>query len=157
VAEEHGRRYAVMKMMSKLTIARPSEEVFRLLLALEESAPDTHPGVKSVVKSPAGRTKAGTTVRFRETRLGWPRETTIRFILVEPSRKIEFEERRALTELRATITFEQTDDETTIVLRGETLPFGRFKSISPLLALQVERAWRRRLARIKAVLEASAP
>ena len=147
----------VTEMMSKTTIARPAEEVFGFFLALEEKAPETHPGVKSVAKSPAGAADAGTTVQFRQKTLGWTRQTTMRFIAVEANCRIEFEESGPLTKLRATITFDRTDGETTVVFRGQTFPVGRLKSISPLLTLQVQRSWEQRLARIKTALEASAP
>ena len=76
------------KMQSTVTIARPVDEVFAFFLALDENAPSTDPSVESVVETPDGPTRAGTTFRFRQERRGKTRETTTRFTSVVPDRRI---------------------------------------------------------------------
>ena len=105
------------KIESTVTIARPVEDVFRFVLALEENAPKMDPGVESVVKTSHGPTGAGTTFRFRQKMLGRRRETTTRFISVEPNREIEFEARLGPIEPKAVLTFEQTDEGTRVTFR----------------------------------------
>ena len=105
------------KIESTVTIARPVEDVFRFVLALEENAPKIDPGVESVVKTSHGPTGAGTTFRFRQKMLGRRRETTTRFISVEPNREIEFEARLGPIEPKAVLTFEQTDEGTRVTFR----------------------------------------
>jgi hypothetical protein len=55
---------------SKVTIARPREEVFGYFLALEENVPRTNPDVEWVVKTPDGPTRVGTTLRSRGKVIG---------------------------------------------------------------------------------------
>jgi len=145
------------KIESTVTIARPVEDVFRFVLALEENAPKIDPGVESVVKTSHGPTGAGTTFRFRQKMLGRRRETTTRFISVEPNREIEFEARLGPIEPKAVLTFEQTDGGTRVTFRGEPNPVGPFKLLSPLFTRKGQQIWDQRLARLKTVLEASAP
>ena len=58
---------------------------------------------------------------------------------------------------RCTLTFERTNAGTRLTFRGDSSPLGLFKLLSPLFNRRGEQVWGRRLGRIKAVLEASAP
>jgi uncharacterized membrane protein len=144
------------KTESTVTIARPVEEVFRFFLALDENAPKTDPSAGSVVKTPEGPPGPGTTFRLRQKTLGKVRETTTRFTAVEPNRKIEFEAEIGPMRPKCDLTFEQTDGETRVTFRGDSNPVGPLKSLSSLFNRKGQQVWGERLARVKAVLEASA-
>ncbi len=148
---------AMARMESTVTIARPVEEVFGFFLAIDENAPKTDPGAGSVVKTPEGPTGPGTTFRFRQQTLGKMRETTTRFTAVEPNRKIEFEAEIGPMRPNGDLTFEQTDGGTRVTFRGDSNPVGPLKLLNPLFNRKGQQVWGQRLARIKTVLEASAP
>ena len=71
---------------SSVTIARPVEDVYRHFLDLDQNTTD--PDTESVVKEPPGPTQPGTLFRFHH---GKGRETTIRFVSLEPERRIAVE------------------------------------------------------------------
>jgi uncharacterized protein YndB with AHSA1/START domain len=144
------------RMESTVTIARPVEEVFGFFLALDENAPKTDPSAGSVVKSPEGPTGPGTTFRFRQQTLGKVRETTTRFTGVEPNRRIEFDAEIGPMRPKCDLTFEQTDGGTRVTFRGDSNPVGPLKPLSPFFNRKGQQVWGQRLARVKAVLEASA-
>jgi hypothetical protein len=106
-----GKGCAVAKMQSTVVIARPVEEVFGFVLAIDESAPRIDPCVHvgSVIKTPDGPPGPGTTFRFRQQNLGKTRETLTRFIAVEPNRKIEFEAEIGPMRPQCDLTFTPTD------------------------------------------------
>jgi hypothetical protein len=145
----------VAKMESTVTIARPVEEVFGSLLALDEIAPRIDPSLESVIKTPAGLPGPGTTFRLRQNNLGKMRETMTRFTVVEPNRRIEFEAEIGPMRPRCDLTFEAIDRGTRITFRGDSNPIGLLRLLSPLFNQRGERIWAQRLAAIKAVLEAS--
>ena len=142
------------RMQSTVTIARPVDEVFGFFLALDENAPRTDPGVESVVKTPDGPTRAGTTFRFRQVRRDKTRETTTLFTSVEPERRIDFEAEIGPMRPRCSLAFEQTNGGTTVTFRGDSNPVGPFKLLSPVFNRKGQQVWDQRLARVKAVLEA---
>lgn len=144
------------KMESTVVIARPMEEVFGFFVALDETAPKTDPSVDSVVKTPDGPVGPGTTFRFRQQNLGKVRETTTRFIAIEPNRKIAFEAEIGPMRPKCDLTFEETDGGTRVTFRGDSNPLGPLKLLSPVFNRKGEQAWSQRLARIKTVLESSA-
>ena len=148
--------YAIAKMESTVTIARPVEEVFGFFLALDENAPKVDPSAGSVVKSPEGPAGPGTTFRFRQQTLGKVRETTTRFTGVEPNKKIEFEAVIGPMRPKASLTFEQADRGTRVTFRGDSNPIGPLKLLNPVLNRKGQQVWGQRLARVKAVLEGSA-
>src|SRR5215211_5821731 len=141
------------KIQSTVTIARPVDEVFGFFLALDESAPKTDPGVESVVKTPDGPPRAGTTFLFRQERGGKTRETTTRFTSVEPDRQIDFEAEIGPMRPRCTLAFEQTDGGTKVTFRGDSNPVGPLKLLTPVFNRKGQQVWDQRLARVKAVLE----
>ncbi len=67
------------KVESTVTIARSVEEVFRFFLGLDTNARKTDPDVESIMKTPEGPTRPGTTFHFRQKALGKIRETTTTF------------------------------------------------------------------------------
>ena len=144
-------------MEATVTIARPMEEVFGFFLALDENAPRVDPSAGSVVKSPEGPAGPGTTFRFRQHTLGKVRETTTRFTGVEPNRKIEFEAEIGPMRPQCDLTFEQTDGGTRVTFQGDSNPPGLLKWLNPVLNRKGQQVWGQRLARVKTVLEASAP
>jgi hypothetical protein len=145
------------KMESTVLIARPVDEVFDFFLALDENAPKTDPSVGSIVKTPDGPVRAGTTFRFRQQNLRKVRETVTRFTAIEPNRKIEFEAEIGPMRPKCDLTFEQANGGTRVTFRGDSNPFGLLKLLSPVFNRRGEHVWSQRLERIKTVLETSAP
>ena len=141
---------------SKVTIARPREEVFGYFLALEENVPRTNPDVEWFVKTPAGPTRVGTTLRSRGKSLGRTRETTMRFTAIVPNETIRFEAEVGPMRPRCVFSFDPTDGGTRVTFRGDPNPIGLFKLLSPLFIRVGQRVWGERLARAKATLEVSA-
>ena len=141
------------RMRSMVTIARPVEEVFGFFLALDENVPRTDPTVESVVKDPAGPTRAGTTFRFRQHSLGKQRETTTRFTKIDPDQAIEFEARIGPMRPKCSLTFARTGAGTSVTFAGDSMPIGPLKLFSSLLNRKGQQVWDKRLARIKTVLE----
>ena len=109
------------------------------------------------MKTPDGPARAGTTFRFRQKNLGKVRETITRFTDVVPNRKIEFEAEIGPMRPKCDLTFEQIEAGTRVTFRGDSVPVGPLKLLSPLLNRKGQQVWGQRLARIKTVLEASAP
>ena len=145
------------KMKSTVVIARPVEEVFSFLLAIDESASRTDPSVQvgSVIKTPAGPPGPGTTFRFHQHNLGKIRETVTRFTAVEPNRKIEFEAEIGPMRPKCDLMFEPSDGGTRVTFRGDSIPSGPLKWLSPLANRKGQQVWQERLGRIKTVLESS--
>lgn len=141
------------KMESTVVIARPLEEVFNFFLNLEVSAPKTDPSVGTVIKTPDGPAGPGTTFRFRQQNLGKVRETTTRFTAIEPNRRIAFEADIGPMRPQCDLTFEQTEAGTSVTFRGDSMPHGPLKLLSPLANIKGQQVWGQRLARIKTVLE----
>jgi hypothetical protein len=142
------------KMETTIVIGRPIDEVFGFFLALDENAPKTDPSVGAVVKTPKGPTGAGTTFRFQQQNLGKIRETTTRFIAIDPNRKVEFEAVIGPMRPRCDLTFEQTEEGTRVTFRGDSRPVGPLMVLAPIFNRKGQQVWARRLARIKTVLEA---
>ncbi len=84
------------------------------------------------------------------------RETTTRFLAIETNRRIEFEAEVGPMRPKGDLTFEPMDRGTRITFRGDSNPIGLLRLLSPLLNRIGERVWSKRLAAIKAVVEASA-
>jgi uncharacterized protein YndB with AHSA1/START domain len=141
---------------SKVTIARPREEVFGYFLSLEEKVPTTNPDVEWVVKTPDGPTRVGTTLRSRGKSLGRTRETTMRFTAIVPNETIRFEAEVGPMRPKCVFTFDPMDGGTRVTFRGDPNPIGMFKLLSPMFERVGQRVWAERLARAKATLEASA-
>ena len=144
------------KVESTVRIARPVAEIFRFFLDLDKNARLTDPNVESVVKTPEGPTGPGTTFRFRQKALGKVRETTTTFTSLEPNRKIEMEARLGPLRPKGTITVDQANGGTTVVVRLSPNPVGLLKLFSPIFARIGQKVWDKRLARLKAALESSA-
>jgi hypothetical protein len=143
-------------MESTVTIARPVAEVFGSILALDEIAARIDPSLESVIKTPQGPPGPGTTFRLRQHNVGKMRETTTRFTAIETNRRIEFEAEVGPMRPKGDLTFEPVDRGTRITFRGDSNPIGLLRLLSPLLNRIGEKVWSKRLAAIKAVLEASA-
>jgi uncharacterized protein YndB with AHSA1/START domain len=141
------------KLESTITIARPVEEVFRFFLDLDRNARKTDPNVDSIVRTPEGPTKPGTTFHFHQRALGKMRETTTTFTFIEPNRKIEMEARLGPLRPKGAITFDQTNLGTTVTVRLNPNPVGPLKLLSPLFARIGQGVWDKRLARLKGALE----
>ncbi len=58
------------RMETAVMIARPVEEVFAAVIDLHELAPKIDPTVESVLKTPDGPVRPGTTFRLRQQNLG---------------------------------------------------------------------------------------
>lgn len=142
---------------STVLIERRAEEVYRFFLDLDENARQVDPELLSVVRSPDGPTRAGTTFRFRQRFLGKPRETKTRYTALDPNRRIEFE--TALGPIRPTaiLTFERAGNGTRVNLRANPNPVGPVKLLSPLIKRIGRREWDDRLQRVKSVLESARP
>jgi len=140
------------RMESMVVIERPVEEVFGFVLDLEKSLRLVDPDVESVKKTPEGPIGAGTTFWLRRDARGRRREFT-RYTAVEPNRKIEFKARFGPVAPTGSLTFEQANGGTRVTFRGDPNPVGPFKLFSLLIARKGQRAWDKRLTRIKTVLE----
>lgn len=145
------------KIESKVTIARPQEEVFGYFLTLDENVPKTNRDVEWVVKTPDGPTEVGTTLRARGKSLGRIRETTMRFTAIVPNEKIEFEAEVGPMRPNCAFIFDQTHGGTRVTFRGDPNPVGPFKLLSPLFTRIGQQVWAGRLARAKTALEARRP
>jgi uncharacterized protein YndB with AHSA1/START domain len=147
------------KMESTVVIGRPVEEVFGFFLAIDENASKVDPSVGrgSVVKTPDGPPGPGTTFTFSQQSLGKIRKTTTRFTSVEPNQKIEFDAEIGPMRPKCDLTFEQSEGGTRVTFRGDSNPPGPFKLLSPLLNRKGQQVWSQKLARMKTVLESSAP
>lgn len=141
------------RMKATATIARPVEEVFGFFLALEENATKTDPSVESVVKTPPGPTRAGTTFRIRQHSLGKQRETVTRFTKVQRDRTIEFDAVIGPMRPKCGLAFVPTEEGTRVTFAGDSRPIGPLKLLSPLFNRKGQRVWTERLARIKTVME----
>ena len=137
------------KIESETTIARPIEDVFQFVLDLDQHPSD--PGVESVVKSPNGPTGPGTTLRFTHAK---GKETTMRFTAVEPGRRIGFEGKVGPLKPAGDFNFAQANGQTRLMVRVAPNPAGPLKLLFPLVNRIGQRVWDKRLARIKAALEA---
>jgi uncharacterized protein YndB with AHSA1/START domain len=144
------------KIESKVTIARPREEVFGYFLTLDENVPKSNPDVEWVLKTPDGPTGVGTTLRSRGKSLGRTRETMMRFTAIVPNETIEFEAEVGPMRPRCAFTFDQSDGGTRVTFRGDPHPVGPFKLLSPVFVRVGQRVWAERLTRAKAALEGSA-
>jgi uncharacterized protein YndB with AHSA1/START domain len=142
-------------METAVLIARPVKEVFAALVDLDELAPKIDPTLESVLKTPDGPVGPGTTFRLRQQNFGKVRETITRFTAIEPNRKIEFEAEIGPMRPQCHLTFEQTGSGTTVTFRGDSNPLAPLKLLSAFLNRKGEQVWSQRLARIKAVLEAT--
>ena len=136
---------------SATTIARPTEDVFQFLLDLDKHPGD--PSVQSVVKSPAGPTAAGTTLHFTHAK---GRETTLRFTAVEPGRRIGFDGQVGPLKPAGDFNLAPIDGQTSLTVRVAPNPAGPLKLLTPLVNRIGRRVWDRRLAHIKAALQAPA-
>ena len=145
------------KVESTVVIARPVEDVFGFVLDAEANMPKWNSVVESVTKTSEGSIGAGSTFEMRGRLMGRRVEVTTRFTSVEPNRVIEMEASGKPISARAGLWFEQEDGGTRVTFRGDVNPVGVFKLLSPVVARQVQRLWDGNLARLKTVLEASAP
>lgn len=143
------------KVESTVRIARPVTEVFRFFLDLDKNAATMEPNVESVVKTPEGPTRPGTTFRLRQKVLGKMRNATVTFVSLEPNRKIEIEATMGPLRPKGPITFDQANGETTVVIRHNPNPVGLLKLLSPVFARIAQKVWDQRFARVKAALESS--
>jgi hypothetical protein len=138
---------------STVTIARPVEDVYRFFFEFEKNAGSL--GIDSVLKEPEGPTGVGTTFHLREGSRGG--EATTRFTSIDPNRKIGFDGKVGPLRPIGAYIFEPADDGTRLTVRADGNPVGALKIAAPLLKLIGKRVWDKRLVRIKAVLESSAP
>jgi uncharacterized protein YndB with AHSA1/START domain len=149
------KEISMAKVESTVTIARPVAEVFSVFVDLDKNARLTDPNVESVVKTPEGPTRPGTTFRFRQKALGKVRGTTTTFISLEPNRKIEMEAKLGPLRPKGAITFDQADGGTTVVVRLSPNPIGPLKLLASVFARIGQKVWDERLARLKIALESS--
>lgn len=133
---------------SSVTIARPVEDVYRHFLDLDKNATD--PDTESVDKEPPGPTQTGTLFRFRHKK---GRETTMRFVALEPQRRIEIEGDVGPAKPTGDLLFEPVEGGTKLTVRLEPNPVGPLKLMPPLAGMIGQRIWDKRLVRIKAALE----
>ena len=143
-------------MNATTVIARPLEQVFAFFLALDESVPKLDQGA-SVLKTPDGPPRVGTVFRLRQPRAGQMRESTTRFTAVENGRRIAFDAEIGPLRPRAELLFQRAGDGTQVTFRGDSNAPGVLRLFSPLFNRKGQQAWEQRLARAKAVLEASTP
>jgi uncharacterized protein YndB with AHSA1/START domain len=147
----------VSRVTSTVTIERPVGDVYRHFLELDKHPSD--PDVDSVTKEPEGPTGPGTVFRFRSHKArGKVRETSMRFIALEPNRRIEFDGDVGPVRPRGSFILEEVATGTRLTVRIEELnPVGPLKLVAPVLAQVGQKIWDGRLKNIKTLVEASAP
>lgn len=143
---------AAIQIESTILIARPVEVVFPFLLDLEQSAA-TDPDLVLVQKTSPGPIGVGTTYVLRQRIQGWLRESTTRYIGIEPNRSIAFEADLGPIAVRASITFVSVERGTRVTFRGSGTPRGALKLFSRRFQRIGQRAWDERLAHVKAAIE----
>jgi uncharacterized protein YndB with AHSA1/START domain len=143
-----------MAMRSTIEINRPVEQVYGFFLDLERSITSTDPTVESVVKTTEGPLGAGTIFKIRQPVMGKVREQTMRVTAAEPNRRIEFEAAFGPVRPRLSLVFEPISRGTLVTQHGQSRPVGPFRLIGFQMDRIGQRNWDRRLALIKAVLEA---
>jgi hypothetical protein len=136
------------RIESTVTIARPVEDVYRHFLELDENATD--PDTESVEKEPAGPTEPGTLFRFQHAK---GRESTMRFVSLDPNRRIGVESDVGPAKPAGEFLFEPVDGGTRLTVRLDANPVGPLKLVPPLAAMIGQRIWDKRVLRIKAALE----
>ena len=144
------------RIESTVMIGRPVEEVFAYVLELEQNGPSWAPDLESVEQTSEGPVGAGTTFRQVQNVMGKRRDTSLEFTAVEPNRSIEARAMLGPIAPRARVTFEQSDGQTRVTVKGEANPRGAMKLLTPLVKRQGQRMWDARLAQLKRVLEGSA-
>lgn len=141
------------KVQSEVTIARPVEDVFAYVMDLEGNGPTWAPDLASVEKTSDGPVGAGTTFKQVQTVMGRRRETSLRFIAVEPNHKIEAAADLGPIAPTMTLLFERAGDQTRVAATGDANPKGPFRLLSPLIGRQGQRMWDARLSGLKSALE----
>ncbi len=131
-----------------MTIARPVEDVYPHFLDLDETATD--PDTESVDKEPPGPTQPGTLFRFHHAK---GRESTMRFVSLDPNRRIGVESDVGPAKPAGEILFEPVDTGTKLTVRLDPNPVGPLKLVPPLAGMIGQRIWDKRVLRIKAALE----
>ncbi len=136
------------------TINRPVEEVFAYVLDHERNGPEWAPDLVSVEKTTPGPVGAGTTFKQQQKVMGIRRATTLTFVAVEPTSRIEVEAQLGPVAPTMTATFEKSGDGTRVTFQGEPNPKGPLKLLAPVVAKQGQRLWDARVVRLAEVLEA---
>ena len=103
-----------------MTIARPVEDLYRHFLDLDKNVTD--PDTESVVKEPPGPTQPRTLFRFIH---GKGRETTTRFVSLEPNRRIEIEGDVSPAKPTGDLLFEPVGEGTKLTIRLDPNPWAR--------------------------------
>jgi len=142
------------KIECTVMIARPCAEVFDYFLNPDQYVAKSNPEVQSVVRSPEGPTRPGTTFLFRHT--GRPRQTRSRFTTVVPDREIRFDGEVGPLRPQCVLTFAPTGDGTELTLQADPKPIGPLRILSPLITRKGTQLWAQRLQRAKEWLESSA-
>ncbi len=143
---------------SRITIARPVDEVFALLLDLE-NARYFDPQVESVRRVTPGAIGVGTTFEFREPippfgRIG---RTGCTYAEIEPPERIVLDFQVGALHGTESYVFRQAGDATLLTTRGRIhLPLP-LRVLTPVVARQGRRLWDTRLRWIKDWVEAGAP
>jgi hypothetical protein len=110
-------------------IARPCAEVFDYFLNPDQYVAKSNPEVQSVVRSPEGPTRPGTTFLFRHT--GRPRQTRSRFTTVVPDREIRFDGEVGPLRPQCVLIFAPTADGTELTMQADPKPIGPLRILSP--------------------------
>lgn len=139
------------KIECTVTIARACADVFDYFLNPDQYVAKGNPVVESIVRSPEGPTRPGTTFLFRHT--GRPRETRSRFTAVVPDREIRFDGEVGPLRPKCVLTFAPTAGATKVTLQADPNPVGPLKVLSPLIKRKGEHLWAERLQRSKVALE----
>ncbi len=143
---------------SRITIARPVDEVFTLLLDLE-NARYFDPHVESVNRVTPGAIGVGAAFEFREPippfgRIG---RSSCTYTEIEPPERIVLNFRVGALRGTERYDFQEDGDKTTVTASGRVrLPLP-LRLLAPVVASQGRRIWDARLRWIKDWVEAGAP
>jgi hypothetical protein len=143
---------------STVTVGRPVEEVFDLVLDLG-NAGYFDPAVESVRRATPGAIRVGTVYEFREPvppfgRVGAASAT---YTAIEPASRAAFDFRVGSLRGHGAFHFERTALGARITFRGRMRPPAPLRPLAPLLARQGRRVWDARLGFIRDWVEAGAP
>lgn len=135
---------------SSVEIRRPTEEVYRWFLEMDQNAPRIDPETEAR-KEPHGETKAGTT--FYLSRRG--RESPVAFTDLTHNQWIDFVTKIGPMRPTARLSFDEIDTGTRLRIRAQSNMPTVLKFLEPLANRMGKREWDKRLNRIRADLEST--
>lgn len=137
---------------TEVVVARPRADV--AAFATEpRNAPRWYTNIRSVELLTEPPVRVGSRMRFVATFLGRTIDYTYEVVELEPGERMTMSTASGPFPMTTTYTFEDTDSGTRMTLRNHGSPRGFGAVAAPVLRRGIERANRKDLAAIKALLE----